>query len=164
MVFSPERIAYTKAVNANQPCNHVKMSGLCPNIDYRSQWGNDGKVPIHLGCHYTTQPVQRQCLVRQVLRLRLAHLCYEPLNGPHTPNCNAHLVADLPARSAVGCYRFRVGRVDTAAPTSTAPRASCSLLKGFTATTGGQTRLWWWLMPCIAGSAGPRRIPWNCRS
>ena len=45
------------------------MSGLCPRIDYRPQWGNDGKAPIHLGCHYTTQPLKRQCLVRQALRL-----------------------------------------------------------------------------------------------
>jgi hypothetical protein len=47
---------------------YVKMSGLCPRIDYRPQWGNDGKIPIHLGCHYTTHPLKRQCLVRQALR------------------------------------------------------------------------------------------------
>jgi hypothetical protein len=24
-------------------------------MDYGPQWGNDGEVPIHLGCYYTTQ-------------------------------------------------------------------------------------------------------------
>jgi hypothetical protein len=24
-------------------------------MDYRPQWGNDGEVPINLGCYYTTQ-------------------------------------------------------------------------------------------------------------
>jgi len=66
---------YAELFLSNPLC--VEMSGLCPRIDYRPQWGNDGKVPIHLGCHYTTQPVKRQCLLWQAFRRSLSWACPE---------------------------------------------------------------------------------------
>ena len=38
----------------------MEMSGLCPRIDYRPQWGNDGEVLVGLGNYCITQPVKRK--------------------------------------------------------------------------------------------------------
>jgi len=42
---------------------YVEMSGLCPRIDYRLQWGNDGEVLVHLLTFFRLKapPVAQQC-------------------------------------------------------------------------------------------------------
>jgi len=39
------------------------MSGLCPRIDYRLHWGNDGQVLVHLLTFFRLKapPVAQQC-------------------------------------------------------------------------------------------------------
>ena len=42
---------------------YAEMSGLCPRIDYRLQWGNDGEVLVHLLTFFRLRapPVAQQC-------------------------------------------------------------------------------------------------------
>jgi hypothetical protein len=62
---------------------YMEMSGLCPRIDYRLQWGNDGQVLVNLLTFFRLRAphLWRNSAAPQAI---LASFCLESRAGFHT--------------------------------------------------------------------------------